>query len=155
MLKLKHILAQALLYVGLIASGNLQAQQTAAYTEPERLYHDGLELYNHQKYGAAQKKFNDFVATTKPTLLTADAQFYAALCALELQNKDGEYLLLTYLDKNPGNNRKNQAFFELGKYYFAGKQHKKAIPYFEKQSLAHLMLNSRMSTATSWAIAIL
>jgi TolA-binding protein len=138
MLKLKHILAQALLYVGLIASGNLQAQQTAAYTEPERLYHDGLELYNHQKYGAAQKKFTDFVATSKPSLLTADAQFYAALCALELQNKDGEYLLLTYLDKNPGNNRKNQAFFELGKYYFAGKQHKKAIPYFEKTDFSAL-----------------
>lgn len=136
--KLKLVIIQAVALLGIICSVPLYAQQTAAYTEPERLYHDGLELYNHQKFGAAQKKFDEFVKLSNPTLLTADAQFYAALCALELQNKDGEYLLLSYLDKYPGNNRQNQANFELGKYYYAGKAYKKAIPYFEKTDVNSL-----------------
>jgi TolA-binding protein len=136
--KLKLVIIQAVALMGIVCSVPLYAQQTAAYTEPERLYHDGLELYNHKKFGAAQKKFDEFVKLSQPTLLTADAQFYGALCALELQNKDGEYLLLTYLDKYPGNNRQNQANFELGKYYYAGKAYKKAIPYFEKTDVNSL-----------------
>jgi TolA-binding protein len=115
--KLKLVIIQVVALMGIVCSIPLHAQQTAAYTEPEGLYHDGIELYNHQKFGAAQQKFNEFIKQSKPTLLAADAQFYAALCALELQNKDGEYLLLSYLDKYPGNNRQNQANFELGKYY--------------------------------------
>lgn len=131
--KLKLVIIQAAVVTGLLFSQTVSAQQTAANTEPERLYHDGLELYNHKKFGAAQKKFNDFIKQAPtPTLLTNDAQFYAALCALELQNKDGEYLLLSYLDQHPGNNRTNQSYFELGRYYFAGKKFKKAIPYLEK-----------------------
>ncbi len=136
--KLKLVIIQVVALMGIVCSIPLHAQQTAAYIEPEGLYHDGIELYNHQKFGAAQQKFNEFIKLSKPTLLTADAQFYAALCALELQNKDGEYLLLTYLDKYPGNNRQNQANFELGKYYYGGKNYKKAIPYFEKVEVSSL-----------------
>lgn len=133
MRKLQLVILQAAVVVSVLFTGQLNAQQTAAYTEPVRLYNDGLELFNHKKFGAAQKAFDEFIkqSPTK-TLLVADAEFYAALCALELQNPDGEYRLLTYLDRYPGNNRQNQAYFELGKYYFGTKNYKKAIPYFEK-----------------------
>ena len=133
MSKLKLVILQAVAVAGFLFTQPAYAQLTAAYTQPERLYNDGLELYNHKKFGAAQKTFDEFIklSPTK-TLLVADAEFYGALCALELQNSDGEYRLLTYLNNYPGNNRKNQAYFELGRYYFADKKYKKAIPYFEK-----------------------
>lgn len=139
MSKLKLVILQAAAVAGLFFCQPVLAQQTAAYTEPVRLYNDGLELYNHKKFGAAQKAFDDFIKqSTTQTLLVGDAEFYGALCALELQNPDGEYRLLTYLNRYPGNNRQNQSYFELGRYYFGGKNYKKAIPYFEKVETAPL-----------------
>lgn len=117
----------------------LLAQQTALPTAPTRLYADGLELFNHKNFGAAQRSFRQYTNHPHSTeLLKADARYYEAICALELQNKNGEYLLMSFVNDYPNSNRAASAYYELGKYYFGQKKNKKVIEYFKKTDITKL-----------------
>jgi len=109
------------------------AQQTVIYTDSENKYRLGLELFNKQKYGAAQKEF-DATASSKEVSLNAamNSAFLAAKCAVELFNKDAEYRLLQFMNDYPESQRYTEAQFELGKYYYKLKRWKKAIEWFAK-----------------------
>ncbi len=109
------------------------AQQTVIYTDAENRYRLGLELFNKQKYGSAQKEFD---ATVIMKDVSADAvmnaAFLASKCAVELFNKDAEYRFIQFLENYPESPRFSEAQFELGKYYYKLKRWKKAIEWFAK-----------------------
>lgn len=109
------------------------AQQTVVYTDSENKYRLGLELFNKQKYGAAQKEF-DVIVSAKDVSAEAmmNSAFLAARCAVELFNKDAEYRLLKFMNDFPESPRFSEAQFELAKYYYKLKRWKKAIEWFEK-----------------------
>src|SRR5262245_21550587 len=78
------------------------AQQTAIYTDAEKGYRLGLELFNKQKYGAAQKEFDAAARSNKVSShARTNAVFFGARCAVELFNKDAEYRLLSFLKEYP------------------------------------------------------
>ena len=56
------------------------------------------------------------VAGSQELHLAGEAAFYAALCAIELFNDDAEYLIRSFINDYPDNQKVNQAFFELGKF---------------------------------------
>src|SRR5215203_5617445 len=109
------------------------AQQTVIYTDPENKYRLGLELFNKQKYGAAQKEFDATVADKE---VSSDARmtsaYLACKCAVELFNKDAEYRLMQFMEDFPESPRYADAQFELGKYYYKLKRWKKSIEWFAK-----------------------
>src|SRR6187401_1653823 len=87
----------------LLLSQSIFAQQTAVYTDPEKNFHRALELFNKQKYGAAQKDFDSIVVANGVSSQTkVTSEYYAAICAVELFNKDAEYRLLHFISSNPG-----------------------------------------------------
>jgi len=112
---------------------SVYAQQTVIYTDPENKYRLGLELFNKQKYGAAQKEFD---ATVADKTVSFDARmnsaYLAAKSAVELFNKDAEYRLLKFMEDFPECPRYAEAQFDLGKYYYKLKRWKKAIEWFAK-----------------------
>ncbi len=112
----------------------LFAQQTAIYLDPERNYQLGLELFNKQKYGAAQKEFQQVTesrdAISEESL--TNAEFYIGFCAAELFNKDAEYLLTRFVRNHPESSKNGAAILELSNLFYRLKQHKKAIEWFEK-----------------------
>jgi len=118
----------------------VRAQQTAVYTDKEKGYHLALELYNKQKYGAAQKEFDKISAapsalggSKSPSLgVVAEAEYLAARCAIELFNKDAEYRLIHFLSNHPESPRYADAQFDLGKYYYRQKRWKKSIEWLDK-----------------------
>ncbi|MCX6274021.1 MAG: tetratricopeptide repeat protein [Bacteroidetes bacterium] len=126
---MKKILFMLLCWQLMIA----HAQQTVVYTDAENKYRLGLELFNKQKYGAAQKEF-DFTVASKDVSADAamNSAFLAAKCAVELFNKDAEYRFLRFMDDYPESPRYSEAQFELGKYYYKLKRWKKAIEWFAK-----------------------
>ncbi len=109
------------------------AQQTVIYTDAENKYRLALELFNKQKYGAAQKEF-DATAVSKDISLDAklNSAYLAAKCAVELFNKDAEYRLLKFMKDFPESARYSEAQFELGKYYYKLRRWKKSIEWFDK-----------------------
>ena len=98
-----------LLFAGTVAFG----QQTASYTHPDKLYNRALELFNKEKYAAAQKQFSlsskEYAGQNTQKL--ALSEFYKALCAVRLFNNDAEFLITTFINTFPENQKVNEAYF--------------------------------------------
>src|SRR5437763_274340 len=111
----------------------VRSQQTAIYTEKEKGYRTAIELYNKQKYAAAQKEF-DAIAANKAASseVRMNATYLSSRCALELFNKDAEYRLIQFLKDYPESAYYTEAQYALGKYYYRQKRWKKSIEWLQK-----------------------
>ena len=109
-----------------------QAQQTQVFTNEERYLHEGLELFDREKYGAAQQAFAQYISLIGDDTRTIDAQYYYALSGLYLFHPDAEKLILNFAARNPSHPKAGLAFYQLGLFYFDKKNYVKAIEFFEK-----------------------
>ncbi len=109
------------------------AQKTTIYTDKYVDFRDGMELYDKLQYAAAQEKFNVIIdgVSDHHDELRISAEYYAAICALELFNKDAEYLLRKFVVDHPDDNRSKTVYFLLGKHHYRKKKFRKAIEWFE------------------------
>ncbi|MFN8144669.1 MAG: tetratricopeptide repeat protein [Bacteroidia bacterium] len=123
-----------LFWVFLFISIRALSQQTAIYTDPERGYQLGMELFNKQKFVVAQREFQKVLESTAPLSLEArgNAAFYSARCAVELFHRDAEYLMLNFMNEYPENPHYDEANYHLGNLYFKQKKFKKAVETFSK-----------------------
>ncbi|MCX6231233.1 MAG: tetratricopeptide repeat protein [Bacteroidetes bacterium] len=121
----------------------LQAQKTAIYRQPEANYRDAVELFEKEKYGAARQKFNEVITQIddEKSVISADAMFYAAICAVELYNNDAEYELYSFIEEYPENSKLNIAWFRLGSYQYAISKYKDAVESFEMVDINDLTPN--------------
>ncbi|WP_207428662.1 tetratricopeptide repeat protein [Pedobacter sp. SYSU D00535] len=120
----------------------LQAQQTEWFKLNEA-YKSGIELFHKKKYTAASEQFSrveDYhiipssqpVDTRQVSLLKENAQFYQAVCALELGNQNAENLFLRFIREYPVSANTKSAYFQLGKFYFDKKNYDKAVEWFNQ-----------------------
>lgn len=114
------------------------AQKTAIYLDKDVSYKQGIELFDKKQYATAQKHFTDFVSTTSITILKSDAEYYAAACAIELFNKDGEWQMKQFILKHPESTKLNNAYFYLGKNNFRKKKYEETIEYLDKVDIYKL-----------------
>lgn len=111
------------------------SQKTFVYENPDNDFKSGLDLFQKQKFGSAQKQFAKIIShyNDQPhSLIRAEAEYYHALCALELFNKDAELLLKNFLVNYPESPRIQAVYFHLGKYNYRKKQYNKALAWFAK-----------------------
>ena len=126
--KVFPLLSLCVITIGLVA------QRTSVYREPEAAYRSGMDLFEKEKYGAAQKDFT-FVIENEPNpiaLLRVNAEYYDALCALELYNGDAEYKFTEFLRQHPSSSRVNLINYQLGRLAYTDKKFNSAQEYFEK-----------------------
>jgi TolA-binding protein len=116
----------------ILVSTRLCAQKTALYVDKDVLYKQGLELFDKKQYASAQKNFTEFAASTTPSILKADALYYAAACGIELFNKDSEWLMKQFIENHPSSTKINEAYFYLGKSNFRKKKYLETLEFFEK-----------------------
>ncbi|MBK9285324.1 MAG: tetratricopeptide repeat protein [Sphingobacteriaceae bacterium] len=109
-----------------------KAQKTAAYFDKDAQYKLGIDLFDKKLYTNAQKEFNEYIQKNKNGIQKTDAVFYAAACGIELFNKDGEWLMRQFIEKNPESLKINSAWFYLGKSSFRRKKYKETIENMEK-----------------------
>ena len=104
------------------------------FTDPDLEYKTGLELFEKQKYGVAQEHFQNAINSYNESNMEfkANAEFYSALCALELYNEDAEYMISRFIVERPENSKVNAAYFHMGKFQYRQKQYHKAITWFNK-----------------------
>lgn len=109
------------------------AQKTTIYTDKDASFKLGLELFEKEKFGSAQKLFQKYLENSKAqTEETIDAEYYSAICALELFNEDAEYLLRNFVTRHPESKHIKMAYFNMGNFQYRKKRYKEAIVYFEK-----------------------
>lgn len=121
-----------LVTAGLLWAGFSLAQKTTNLVHEDADYQTAVQLYENQKYVAAQKYFNKVVASHKDlnSLVRVDAEYYTSICAIELFNKDAELLVKQFIALHPESPHKRKAYFNLGKYNYRKKKFKEAIEYF-------------------------
>ena len=118
----------------------LNAQKSLIYTMSDQDFKTAMELYEKQKFATARQFFQKVAEdpSTTRTGLRADAEYYAALCALELYNPDAEYLLNTFITENSENSKANDAYFYMARFQYSNKKFKKAVEWFEKVDASRL-----------------
>ncbi len=96
-------------------------------------FNRGMELFNKEKYPAAIRIFDSFLAGNDKTNLlnVADAEYYSAVAALKLFNSDAEYRMAMYISKYPESPRINDSRLLLGDYFYQIKNYRKAVTYYE------------------------
>ncbi|MGV3508722.1 MAG: tetratricopeptide repeat protein, partial [Sphingobacteriaceae bacterium] len=119
-----------------------QAQQTEWFSL-NQAYKSGIELFDKGKYAAASEQFSkveqlNTAPSTQPvdnrqvSLLKESAQFYQAVCALELGNQHAESLFLKFIREYPASAHTKSAYFYMGSSYFDKKNYEKAIEWFNQ-----------------------
>jgi len=94
----------------------------------------GIDLLSKEKYGAAQHAFDNVLRMDggAGSFMKADAEYYSAICAIELFNKDAEYLITNFIAENPGNPHTKSAYFEMGKFQFRKKKYRSTIKWLNR-----------------------
>jgi TolA-binding protein len=116
------------------------SQKTTILVHEDADYKTGVELFQKEKFGAAQKSFAKIIKShpDKQSLIRIDAEFYNAICAIELFNKDGEYYLKQFIKDHPESPKVKNAYFYLGKYNFIKKKYHEANEWFDKVDIYEL-----------------
>jgi TolA-binding protein len=137
--KLKKAAFTIIFSVATVISPVVQAQQSQVYTHENSEFNTGLELFQKEKYGAAQKSFRKVIEShPAESLVRIDAEYYNAICATELFNKDGELYLKQFVADHPESPKVKSAYFYLGKYNYRKKKWRDAIDWFQKVSIYDL-----------------
>ncbi len=112
----------------------IMAQKSMIYVYNNKDFYKGLELFEKEKYGAARKFFDRVTEREKieKSELKSEAQYYQALCAIELFNLDAEYLVFTFVNDNPESPLINEVYFRLADYMYKKKNYPRTIMYYNK-----------------------
>ena len=127
---------------------SVAAQQDPSY-KIYRTYHTAIDLLNKGKYVAAVEQFrlverSRLKTSTQPqfeselSLTKENAQYYEALCALELGNDDAESLFLKFIKEHPENPLAKVAYFQIGKSYYKQGKYADALRWFDKVQAGEL-----------------
>lgn len=141
----KHIVVPVLLLLFLTGSNlKIFAQQTQIYKNPEADYRLALELFEKEKYGAAQDLFFKLKKDLdENSLLTAYADYYIAMCAIELFNNNAEYLFTELLSDHAENSKVKGANYELANFEFKKRRYRQALEYYDKVDIYDLSADQR------------
>ncbi|NEM97939.1 tetratricopeptide repeat protein [Pontibacter burrus] len=126
-------IAYKIALASVLAGGShvVAAQNTQVFTAKDNYFHEGLELFDRAKYGAAQEAFRKYIELIGDDARTADAQYYYALSGLYLLHPDAEQLILNFAKNYPAHPKTALANYELGLYYFEQKDYKKSVEYLQ------------------------
>ncbi|MCD4678841.1 MAG: tetratricopeptide repeat protein [Bacteroidales bacterium] len=138
-MKKTFFLPIVMLFILLGSSTQTFAQQTSIYNNPEADYRLAVELFEKEKYSAAQDLFfNILKDLDENSILKANAEYYSAMCAIELFNNNAEYLFTELLKDHPENSKVKGANFELANFEFRKKKYRKALQYYDKVDIYDL-----------------
>ena len=138
----------ALMLTGFIIN-SVHAQQTLIYKDVYADYKKALELYENKMYAPAQELFTQVAAQipegtgTEIFTYISNSQYYAAICAIELDNSDAEKLMLDFVYNYPGNALIGSAYNQLGRIYYDKKEYTNAVEWFAKVDVKDLSLAER------------
>ncbi|UKN00998.1 tetratricopeptide repeat protein [Paracrocinitomix mangrovi] len=125
---------RSILILLLFVSFSATAQLTDKYTSDYANFYRAEELFEKDKFSAAQEEFktfmNDFNEPNHAYFIKA--RFYHALCALYLYHANAEQLLLSFLADYPESIYRQKVYFELGRYYFRKNKFDKVIEWLSQ-----------------------
>ncbi len=130
----RKALVPGLILMMLVLSFQLLGQKTASLIHEDRDFRMGMELFEREKYTAAQPYFESVIARipNRHTEMHVDAKYMRALTALRLYHRDTEHLMSDFIKTYPDSKWINRANFELARYSFQRRKYDTSLEYFRK-----------------------
>ncbi len=126
------ILISYLIFSLLLISSTF-SQQTKRYADEAGKYQEAVELFDKEKYTAAQEKFEEITALFPENHeYHTTAEYYIAICAIELFHEDAEYLISRFISKYPESSKVNEAYFNMGRFQYRQEKFSKVTQWLEK-----------------------
>jgi tetratricopeptide (TPR) repeat protein len=124
----------------ILISVSVYAQKTQIYRDLDNDFKTGIELFQKEKFGAAQKNFTKIIQShvDPQSLIRIDAEYYKAICAVELFNKDAEWLLKQFIAAHPESPKIKSAYLYLGRSAYRKQKWREVINWFEKVDIYDL-----------------
>ena len=121
-------------------SPNILGQKTAVYDEPEATYRSAMELFHKGVYGAAKDKFMITISSIDnvEAEMRVSAEYYNALCAVNLYNNDAELLLREFIENHPQSTYIRNIYFQLGKFQYRKRNYRGVTKSFDKVDVHEL-----------------
>jgi tetratricopeptide (TPR) repeat protein len=115
-------------------------QQTLIYSEPDASYAKALDLYNAQKYSAAQHLFEQVSheSVQPQSAQKIDADYYAAVCSMYLYHDDSERRMNAFIVEHPQSPRVHKINFLLGNYEYRKTKFKDALAWYIRVDPSYL-----------------
>lgn len=125
---------------------SLMAQKTEIIKEPQRILKDAKALFNEQKYAAAYQQYVNYIDlfNNSNDIDLADAYFYKAISATNLENNDADKQIREFLSLYPNNARKNDAYFNLANFYQKQNDFTKAINTYNEIEYGDLTKDQKL-----------
>jgi len=119
---------------------NAKAQQTTVYTSPQNKFNKAVDLYDKEKFTAAQEQFGIYISDHKSqdASMLMHAYYYQAMCAKELYHDNSEFLFKNFVRNFPESPRIQSVYFNLGIIYYRKKRWKDAKDWFIKVEVFEL-----------------
>ncbi|MDY6371365.1 MAG: tetratricopeptide repeat protein [Bacteroidales bacterium] len=126
-------------------TGTAAAQKATPAERQDDLYRRATDLYQKQKYAAAQQIYDQIAQGNegRADLTTADACYYAGVCSEKLDNDDASYRLEEFMRLYPQSARCNMARFYLGNFHYARADYDKALAYYRSVDPKEVEYNHR------------
>ncbi|MCD6332115.1 MAG: tetratricopeptide repeat protein [Bacteroidales bacterium] len=124
----------------LLQTATAIGQQSEFYHDPDQDLKEGLTLYGKSQFGAAQDRFDRYLHRTEGAEATSrmDAAFYLSMCALELDQRNGEALVRKFLEEYPESSKAQLARFKMGNFLFREKKFRRALRWYQQIVLQKL-----------------
>lgn len=112
----------------------LLSQQSSVYENPMADYNLAMELYNKGKYGAARDLFAKTTEriTDPQSKIRINAEYYRAICAVELFNPDAEKLLTDFIVNYPTHSLQGTASFQMGNLQYRKREYEEALVWYNR-----------------------
>jgi len=132
-----------------------QQSQITSVPRADELYKDGLALLSHNQFASAEKTFSDFLAAAGPSdPRRHDAEYYAAICAVNLYHADGEKRVDNFIAANPDHPRSATAYFDLAALFYQQKNYPKTISALEKVDFPSLTETDQATGHFRWGYSL-
>lgn len=115
------LVSSVLCCVCLFCNVAIKGQNTVKDSRYMMEFDRAVELFNHGKYDASNKVFDDFVreyGDVANDMQMASIAYYNAIGAVKTNKNNAPQLVMSFIDDYPSDLRANYAWFCLGNYYF-------------------------------------
>ncbi|NOU60900.1 tetratricopeptide repeat protein [Marinifilum caeruleilacunae] len=123
------------LSVFLLGTGNpSQAQKSLNHYSDSQIWQSANEKFQNKNFGAARREFQEFVnrSSTEFSDRKSQAEFYMALCSIELFRPGAEEEMKAFIRNYPESNKIQSAYFQLGRQQYRNKKYKAALLWFQQ-----------------------
>ena len=116
----------------LVGITTLSAQKSSVYTHDLEDYNRAISLYKNNQYLSAQIIFDNVKLENKDLDVQADCAYYSANCAIHLNQSNADEMMENFVRDYPTSPKQNQAYIEVGHYYFDQGKFPQALKWFDK-----------------------